>query len=78
MSCAVTYAPEMKYEIGLGLQWHKPTHTLYLRSLNRVASMGLAKIFCKSHIGIDYMHVVLSMYVVLEDMLKTWDINYEY
>jgi hypothetical protein len=33
--------------------------------------MGLAKIFCKSHIGIDYMHVVLSMYVVLEDMLKT-------
>jgi len=32
--------------------------------------MGLSKIFCKSDIGIDYMHVVLRMDVVLEDLLK--------
>jgi hypothetical protein len=32
--------------------------------------MGLAKIFCKSDIRIDYMHMVLRMNVVLEDLLK--------
>jgi len=35
-----------------------------------VASKGFAKNFCKSDVGTDYMHVLLRMKVVLEDLLK--------
>jgi hypothetical protein len=38
--------------------------------------MGLAKLFCKSDIRINYMHVVLRMDVVLEDLLKIWETDY--
>ena len=37
--------------------------------------MRLAKIFCKSDVRVDYMHVVLRMNVVLKDLLKIWDLK---